>query len=96
MDDIVQQIDVMPTVLGLLGNREPYFAFGRDVLNEPDRPQWAVSYDAGFRALTSEGVAAFDDALPPAPDTDPTELRFRALVQQYYAHIERKSYVIDD
>ncbi len=96
VDDIVQQIDVMPTVLGLLGNREPYFAFGRDVLNEPDRPQWAVSYDAGFRALTSEGVAAFDDALPPAPDTDPTELRFRALVQQYYAHIERKSYVIDD
>ncbi len=96
IDEIVQQIDIMPTVLGLLGNREPYFAFGRDVLGESGRPKWAVSYDTGFRALTDAGVAAFDDALPPAPETDTLELRFRALVQQYYAHIERKSYVIDD
>ena len=61
---------------------------------------WMEFKDSSLFAVSagdaSEGVAAFDDALPPAPDTDPTELRFRALVQQYYAHIERKSYVIDD
>ena len=43
--EITQQLDIMPTLLGLTGNREPYFAFGRDVLNEPQRPRWSVSYD---------------------------------------------------
>ena len=32
VSEVVQQLDIMPTLLGLLGNREPYFAFGRDVL----------------------------------------------------------------
>ncbi len=40
-DDTAQQLDIMPTVLGLTGCREPYFAFGRDVLNEPGRPVWS-------------------------------------------------------
>ncbi len=29
-------IDIMPTLLGLLGNTEPYFAFGRDLFATPD------------------------------------------------------------
>ena len=41
-DDTAQQLDIMPTVLGLTGCREPYFAFGRDVLNEPGRPVWSA------------------------------------------------------
>lgn len=31
------QMDIMPTLLGLVGNETPYFAFGRDVFNEPER-----------------------------------------------------------
>lgn len=57
----VQQIDIMPTLLGLLGNREPYFAFGRDILNEPDREPWAVMYDSEFRVVTDEALFSFDE-----------------------------------
>ena len=60
--EVTQQLDLMPTLLGLTGNREPYFAFGRDVLNEPQRPRWSVSYDGQFRALTGDGILTLDDA----------------------------------
>lgn len=44
VDEPVQQLDLMPTLLGLMGNRESYFAFGRDVLSERDRPAAAVGF----------------------------------------------------
>lgn len=102
--EVTQQLDIMPTLLGLLGNEEPYFAFGRDVLNEPERPRWSVSYDGGFRALTAAAVIRFNDQgadvtprradAPAAADSlVPT---FQALVQQYYTRVERKSYTTND
>ena len=63
--EVTQQLDLMPTLLGLTGNREAYFAFGRDVLNEPQRPRWSVSYDGQFRALTDGGVLTLDDTGAP-------------------------------
>ena len=39
-----QQLDIMPTVLGLTGYKKPYFAFGRDVFREPEREPVAVNY----------------------------------------------------
>ncbi|MEG0807702.1 MAG: LTA synthase family protein [Alistipes sp.] len=115
VNEVVQQIDLMPTLLGLLDNREPYFAYGRDVLNEPERPHWAVSYDGQFRAVTQDCLLQFDDqggagatprhtasAESVSAETTPTEqaeqllTNFKALVQQYYAHIERKSYTVND
>ena len=41
---VTQQLDVMPTLLGLLGYDKPYFSFGRDVFNEPERFSLATSY----------------------------------------------------
>lgn len=98
---VVQQLDIMPTVLGLLGNREPYFAFGRDVLNEPWRPHWSVSWDGEFRAVTDGGTIRFDDTQDKAVDESDAVAEellqdFRALVQQYYSHVEKKSYTVDD
>lgn len=96
IDQVTQQLDLMPSILGLLGDDAPYFAFGRDVLGEPERPRWAVSYDGVFRALTSGGTTTFDQMRAPAPDADSLEHALRALVQQYYTHIEHQRYVIDD
>lgn len=94
IDEVVQQLDVMPTVLGLLGNKEPYFAFGRDLLNEPDRPAWSVGHDGKFRAVTNDGSIELDDTPDAAaPTDDPQQRRLRALVQQYYRHIEEKRYL---
>lgn len=42
--DVTQQLDIMPTVLGLLGYAKPYFAFGRDVFHETERRHVATSY----------------------------------------------------
>ena len=100
--EVTQQLDIMPTVLGLTGNTEPYFAFGRDVLNEPQRPRWSVSYDGKFRALTDDGAVVLDDSgsevqeCPTTPAADSLTQSFRALIQQYYSHIERKSYTPND
>ena len=99
IDEITQQLDLMPTLLGLIGNREPYFAFGRDVLNEPRRPQWSVSYDGEFRALTDGGTLLLDDAGSPigeSPKADSLRPNFQALLQQYYSHIENKNYTVHD
>lgn len=108
--EVAQQLDLMPTLLGLLGNREPYFAFGRDVLNEPERPRWSVSYGGGnFRAVTGDATLLFDEeqatveprtdsgCIPSAGDTpDAAALlpQLKALIQQYYTRIERKDYTV--
>ncbi len=58
----VQQTDLMPTLLGLLGNTEPYFAFGRDVFNEPERTPFALKYSNGYYyAVTDTLSAVFDE-----------------------------------
>ncbi len=97
MHEVTQQIDLMPTLLGLLGQREPYFAYGRDVLNEPQRPHWAVSYGSEFQAVTDEGCFTFDEERITSATPDSTavaryEAPLKALIQQYYTRIERKNY----
>ncbi len=77
-----------------MGNREPYFAFGRDVLNEPLRPAWSVSYDGEFRALSAEGVTVVPETPTDKIAADSLQERFRALIQQYYTRIERKNYTV--
>lgn len=59
---VVSQIDIMPTLLGLLGNEKPYFAFGRDIFGEMERMAISVNYDVGcFQAITDEYMIRFDE-----------------------------------
>ena len=59
---VVSQIDLMPTVLGLMGNEEPYFAFGRDIFAEHSDEPFSLNYDNNvFQAITSEYVVHFDE-----------------------------------
>ena len=72
---IAQQIDILPTVLGLLNYQKPYFAFGIDVLQTPAHETWAVNYLNGIYQYVSQGhllqfdgqqtraVYALDDSL---------------------------------
>jgi len=41
----MQQIDVLPTALSLLGYDKPYFAFGNDVLNMPADSTWGFRWN---------------------------------------------------
>ena len=58
---IAQQIDILPTVMGLLHYSDPYFAFGIDVLNTPADSTWAVNYLNGIYQYVKHGyVLQFD------------------------------------
>lgn len=50
-DVIVQQTDITPTLLHLLGYSKPYLAFGDDLLSVPPEQSWAFSYNAGIYQL---------------------------------------------
>uniref|UniRef100_UPI0040573C90 LTA synthase family protein n=1 Tax=Alistipes sp. TaxID=1872444 RepID=UPI0040573C90 len=91
LSEPVQQIDLMPTILGLVGNREPYFAFGRDLFLEPDRPHWSVSYSNGYQLVGKEGPRRFSEG--ELPDDEEARM-LKALIQHYYSHIAEQSYVV--
>ena len=60
-DKIVQQIDILPTVLGLLGYPKEYLGFGIDVLNTPQEDTWAVNYLNGiYQYVKYDYVLQFD------------------------------------
>ena len=60
-DKIAQQIDILPTVMGMLHYQKPYFAFGIDVLNTPAEDTWAVNYLNGIYQYVKNGyVLQFD------------------------------------
>lgn len=45
MNGIAQQIDIMPTLLTLLGYDRPYIAFGIDLLHTPADKMWAFNWN---------------------------------------------------
>ena len=60
-DKVAQQIDILPTVLGLLHYDKDYFGFGIDVLNTPQEETWAVNYLNGIYQYVKQGyVLQFD------------------------------------
>lgn len=60
-EHVTQQIDIMPTTLGLMGYDKPYFAFGRDVFNEPQRKPLVVNcVHQTYQALTDSLSLYFD------------------------------------
>ena len=74
-DKIAQQIDILPTVMGMLHYQKPYFGFGIDLLNTPAEDTWAVNYLNGiyqyvkhghvlqFDGQQTKGMYALDDSL---------------------------------
>ena len=61
IDKIAQHIDILPTVLGMLGYQKPYFGFGIDLLNTPSEDTWAVNYLSGIYQYVRNGyVLQFD------------------------------------
>lgn len=59
---VISQIDIMPTLFGLMGYDKPYFAFGRDVFGEHRDVPMAVNYDNNlFQAITADYLITFDE-----------------------------------
>lgn len=60
-DSVVSQVDLAPTLLGLLGNRQPYFAIGRDIFNEPERRPMVLIWSMfDYEIIIDDYVIEFD------------------------------------
>lgn len=60
-EKIAQQIDILPTVMGMLNYDKPFFGFGIDLLNTPADSTWAVNYLNGIYQYVKQGhVLQFD------------------------------------
>lgn len=57
---IAQQADIMPTILGYLGYRKPYVAFGRDILHENTTPVAFNYKDNTYQIFQDDYVLIFD------------------------------------
>ena len=61
---IIQQIDIMPTVLGYLHYNRPYVAFGRDIINDKTRP-FAFNYlNNMYQIFRGDYLLQFDGKNP--------------------------------
>ncbi len=107
----VSQIDIMPTLLGLLGYEREYFAYGRDIFNAEAMP--VIVFDNGaYKAFTDSHIHIFTDGrvtevysiediarsenLIATHYDSSIEQLIKAYIQQYYEHAERKSYIVPD
>lgn len=62
--EIIQQIDIMPTILGTLHYDQPYVAFGRDVLHDRTNP-FAFNYlDNTYQAFRGSYLLQFNGTSP--------------------------------
>ena len=60
-DKIAQQIDILPTLMGMLHYQKPYFAFGIDLFSTKSEDTWAVNYLNGIYQYVKRGhVLQFD------------------------------------
>ena len=58
---IAQQIDVLPTLMGMLGYDKPYIAFGCDLLHIPAAQTWAFNYNNGvYQYFKGDFLLQFD------------------------------------
>ena len=58
---VAQQIDLLPTLVGLLGYDRPYLSFGCDLLHTPSEKTYAVNYANGVYQYVRDGyVLQFD------------------------------------
>ena len=84
VDEVTQQIDLMPTILSLVGNEKPFLRLGRDIFSTSDpRPHWSVSYSGGLKGYGSDG----EILTPQSNDA------LKAFEQQYFDHISRRDFI---
>jgi membrane-anchored protein YejM (alkaline phosphatase superfamily) len=65
-EQTAQQIDVVPSVLHLLGYPEAFFSFGSDLFN-PDAPRFAVNFLQGtYQLIEADHSLVLDTLHPPS------------------------------
>ncbi|MBQ9587543.1 MAG: sulfatase-like hydrolase/transferase [Bacteroidales bacterium] len=97
MPGMAQQIDIMPTLLSLLGYQRPYVAFGRDLLSSADSSLgWTVNYSNGiYQYLQNDTLIQFDGhQVLKAFDTKNDPMMYRPLRSHPSIHEQRLKAII--
>lgn len=59
---VMAHVDIMPTLLAMLGYDKPFFAFGRDVINVPESQPFVVNYNGNvYNVVTDSLMYQFSD-----------------------------------
>ncbi len=59
---VAAHVDIMPTILGIIGNEEPYFCYGRNLLSEEKQDDFIVTYNSGtYNVVTDKWMIQLDD-----------------------------------
>ena len=103
MPGIAQQIDIMPTLLGILNYPNPYVAFGKDLLKTAPDSSWTVNYSNGiYQYLQCDTLIQFDgtkvtgvydlhgtNILDRRLNTPPSGhvIKLKAIIQQYMSRM---------
>lgn len=106
---VTQQIDVLPTVLDLLGYRAPFFAFGSSALREERTPAAVSESNATWLLiddrlqLRSDGANVLWSAsmgegpvstAPTAEELAAHQRTLQAAIQQFHAHLLQSDLVL--
>ena len=79
---LMQQTDIMPTVLDYLGLQTPAVCFGTSVFRNPDKG-WQIAYGNGYYQLeTQDGIAVLGEEKEEVLGFGNIEM-LKAIVQQY-------------
>ena len=107
-DHVAQQIDILPTVMDMLGHGKPFFAFGSSVLRNEGAPAsvsensatWLIIGEHaqlrsdGDQVLWSEPLRAA--AAPGQEMLDSLQRQVQAAIQQYNYHLLHRDMVLKD
>ncbi|MFT3885893.1 MAG: sulfatase-like hydrolase/transferase [Flavobacteriales bacterium] len=106
-DRVTQQIDILPTVLDLLGERKPFFAFGGSSLRDERAPAAVSENNATWLIVTDQVQLRTDGEQVLWADSTDTggaasstgrlgeaQQLARAAIQQFSAHLRRHELVV--
>lgn len=89
---VTQQIDIMPTVLGLLDYNKAYFAFGCDVFASQNNG-FAINYNgSAYQWITDTATYVFDEKTTGNKIVDQ---KVKAFVQRYYLQMQKRKFTIE-
>ncbi|MEG1635641.1 MAG: LTA synthase family protein, partial [Rikenellaceae bacterium] len=101
---VASHIDLMPTLLGMMGYKKPFFGYGSDLFgSKANKDRFTLNYFGGaFNIVTDSTTYQFNEkeiistiSSKPIKEPIPPHIydQAKALIQQYYEHIERRDYI---
>lgn len=92
---VAAQVDILPSLMSLLGSSTPFFAFGEDIISAHKKHNYAVTFHYPyFQVISLNGYIQFDGTKVisvngniPADEQKDMLRYLKAYIQQYVVHL---------